>query len=95
MNVTTEVEEEWSEMKLSKCERMVPENSAMLDNLNDKLGHKELEKKERIRKIIEGFSSWFLMHLEKQMLWYMMWMLGRLNPSNNIPTELTRRKGRS
>ncbi len=31
----------------------------MLGNLNDKLGHMELEKKERIREIIERFSSLF------------------------------------
>ncbi len=94
VNITTEAEEEWSEVKLSRCEGMVLENSAVFWNLNDKLGHKELENKERIRKIIEGFSSLFLMHLEKQMWWYTMWILRRLNPSN-IPTELTNRKGRS
>ncbi len=47
MNVTTEVEEEWSEMKLSRCEGMVLGNSAILENLNDKLEHMELEKKEK------------------------------------------------
>ncbi len=53
VNVTTEVEKKWSEVKLSRCEGMVLENSAVLGNLNDKLGHMEVEKKERIRKIIE------------------------------------------
>ncbi len=45
VNVTTEVEEEWSEMKLSRCEGMMLENSPMLENLNDKLGHMEVKKK--------------------------------------------------
>ncbi len=35
VNVTTEAEEEWSEMKLNRCEGMVLENSAVLGNLND------------------------------------------------------------
>ncbi|XP_063841016.1 uncharacterized protein LOC135089382 [Scylla paramamosain] len=59
VNVTTEAEEKWSEVKLSRCEGMVLENSAVLGNLNDKLWHMELEKRERIREIIERFSSLF------------------------------------
>ncbi len=67
VNVTTEAEEKWSEVKLSRCEGVVLENSAVLGNLNNKLGHMELENKERIREIIERFNSFSLMRLEKQM----------------------------
>ncbi|XP_063868212.1 uncharacterized protein LOC135104613 [Scylla paramamosain] len=59
VNVTTEAEEKWSEVKLSRCEGMVLENSAALGNLNDKLGHMEVEKKERNKEIIERFNSVF------------------------------------
>ncbi len=59
VNVTNEMEEERSEMKLSRCEGMVLESSIVLENLNDKLAHMELEKKEKIREIIEKFSSLF------------------------------------
>ncbi len=38
---------------------MVLENSTVLENLNDKPGHMELEKKEEIRGIIEKSSSLF------------------------------------
>lgn len=56
---TTCMEEEWAEAKLSKCEGMVLENSAVLGNLNQKLGHMELEKKEKVIEIIQKYIGLF------------------------------------
>lgn len=59
VNATVENEEKWAEEKLSRCEGMVLENSAVLGNLADKIGHLELEKKKKLEEIIEKYESLF------------------------------------
>ena len=59
VNASTEIEEKWAEEKLSKCEGMVLENSAMLENLMSKIGPMELEKKNEIIEIVEKYKSLF------------------------------------
>ncbi len=52
---------------------MVLENPAVLGNMNNKLGHMELEKKEKIREIIEKkIVLCSLMHLKKKQIWWYM-----------------------
>lgn len=59
VNATIEIEEKWAEEKLSKCEGMVLENSAVLGNLMSKIGPMELEKKKKIVEVIEKYKSLF------------------------------------
>ena len=59
VNASVEIEEKWAEEKLSKCEGMVLENSAVLENIMSKIGHMELEKKEKLVEIIERYKSLF------------------------------------
>ena len=46
VNATIESKEKWAKEKLSKYEGMVLENSIVLENLKDKVGPIEVEKKE-------------------------------------------------
>ena len=59
VNATQASEEKWAGEKLSKCEAVVLENSTILENLNHKLKHVNLEKRERLTEVIRKYESLF------------------------------------
>ena len=59
ISATSDIEEEWAEAKLSRCEGMVLQNSEVLSNIRGKLGHMEGEEKDKVIELIGKYMSLF------------------------------------
>ena len=59
VNATEEIRDEISEMRLEKCDGKMLDNSTVLKNMNFKLRHMELEKREELIGVIKSYKNLF------------------------------------